>query len=202
MEIDLAAVLEEPTTMRSESNEGDLNPTGDDFNFDNLEFEESEEEHINSEINSALNPEKENEDPEPTTVQITPQEAKEGAEMLVDLIDTFNSISLTPLARWKLKKKLGGSKVVKRMQHIFQKQLNGEKIDEKEKQILWQYNAYLKDKEEIENTIPFTTDERDKLVRSMTAYFQKKNIKFSGDYSFWGELIMIEGMKIMGILTM
>lgn len=190
-ELDLSGILEAPTMMRSEVAE----KVSDDFDLSGLQFDEEEEEEEG--ITDLAAPE-----PEQFKIKITEAEARDSAEVVVDLIDTFNSVSLTPLARWKLKKKLGGSKVIRAMQAIFEKDIEGKELTPREIQMKRQYVMYLKDKEEAEGLIPFTPEERDKLTRAMTAYFKKKNILFSGDYSFWAEFAMIEGMKIAQILTM
>ena len=195
-EIDLDEVLAAPTKMRSEVSEAETDSTND-FDFDGLEFEDHEEEFIENETDEALAPSTSSE-----LKIISDADAQKGAEMAIDLIDTVNQFTLTPLAKWKLTKKLGGKKVIKKFQEVFEKELQGEELTKKEKEFAWKYSSYLKDKEEISNVIPFSEDEREKLTKSMADYFKKKNINFSGQGSFWAEFAMIEGMKIAQVLTM
>jgi len=186
MDFDLDDILGEPTIQRSEVHiEDDF--SNDDFS--SLEFEEITEEVEEIEI------------PEEVEKPYTEAEAKENATMLIDLIDTVNTATLTPLARWKLRKKRGGKDAIRKMQLVQEKQFTEKELTEAEKRLLFQYQAYLKDKEELEKAIPYTEDEREQLIRSATHYLKGKKIRISGDLSFWGELAMIQGSRLMQILT-
>src|SRR5690606_30762223 len=139
--INLFDVLAEPTQIRSEVNEVIEFDEGDIFEDDhseNLTFDDEPE------------PIEQEEEIEVVQEQpYTEAEAKANAEILVDLIDTVNVATMTPLARWKLRKKRGGKDAIRKMQLIQEKQFANQELSEGDKRLLFQYNAYLKDKEEM-----------------------------------------------------
>lgn len=182
--VDLTSVLEEPTVIRSEV-AVPKNDVPDDFS--GLEFEEP-------------NLLQENEDAA-TELDLMPYDAAENAEILVELLDTFNTAALTPLARWKLTKKRGGKNAILRMQEIAEKNFTGAELNEQEKRLLFQYNAYLKDKEELEEAIPYTVDEKERLIKAAIPYMKKSKIRIGGGMAFWTELALIQGTRIMQVLT-
>lgn len=192
IEFDILDVLETPTQQRSE-NTPELDPFENDDFLNGLEFDTPEEN---------IEAVEQEEEPTPTIEEIyTDEDAQINAEILVDLLDTVNTATLTPLARWKLRKKRGGKDVVSKMSVVYEKSLKDEKLTDKEKELAWKYEAYLKDKEQLENAIPYTDDEKRKLVASAKNYVKGKKIKINADLSFWGELAMIQGSRIMQILT-
>lgn len=190
-EFDLDSVLSTPTTPRVETvvEEASTDASTDDL-LNNLTFDES----LEPTPAEAL---------EPEVVEVfSEKEVEENAAILVDLIDTVNVATLTPLARWKLRKKRGGKQVVTQMQLIYEKSLNKEeKLTKEEKNEILKYKAYLSDKEELESAIPYTREEKERLTRAAKNYVRSKKIKINGDLSFWGELAMIQGTRIMQILT-
>ena len=184
---DLSEILEQETTERSET--AFINQT-EQTDFSVLEFEEP--------IVPAVT------EPAPTellAVEYTFEEAKENAEILVELLDTINTAALTPLARWKLRKKRGGKTALLKMQEIAEKSFSDEDLTEQEKSLLAKYNAYMRDKEQLEKDIPYTDEEKAKLVKSATSWLHRKKIRVSGDMSFWGEFAMIQGTRVLQILT-
>lgn len=186
-EFDLDSVLATPTTPRVEVVQEETIQS-DDY-LDQLTFDESIQEV--EEVEEVV-----------AVPVFTEKEVEENAAILVDLIDTVNVATLTPLARWKLRKKRGGKQVITEMQLVFEKSMqDGEKLSSKEKELALKYNAYLKDKEELENAIPYTHEEKERLTRAAKNYVRTKQIKINGDLSFWGELAMIQGTRIMQILT-
>lgn len=189
-DFDILDVLEQPTTMRSETIEEPVKDFSDGIDFSSLEFEPE--------------PKQEVEEQQEATELVKPytdKEAKENAEIVIDLLDTFNQALLPPLARWRITKKRGGKEALLKMQLVFEKELSGAELTEPEKRQVWLYNAYLKEKEEKLSSIPFTDDEKEKLVKSLAKYLKEKQTRVSSDLGFWGELAMIEGMKIVSILT-
>lgn len=190
-EFDLDSVLSTPTTPRVETvvEEASTDASTDDL-LNNLTFDESLEPTPVEVL-------------EPEVVEVfSEKEVEENAAILVDLIDTVNVATLTPLARWKLRKKRGGKQVVTQMQLIYEKSLNKEeKLTKEEKNEILKYKAYLSDKEELESAIPYTREEKERLTRAAKNYVRSKKIKINGDLSFWGELAMIQGTRIMQILT-
>lgn len=183
--IDLDEILGQNTLQRSEVAD---NSEFEEDNFSSVEFDDEPIEAFDDEPLIEEKP-------------YTDAEAKENATILVELIDTVNTTALTPLARWKLRKKRGGKEAIHRMQAVVEKEFAGVELTEQEKKLLYQYKAYLKDKEELESAIPYTEPEKEQLIRSATAYLKTKKIRISGDLSFWGELAMIQGSRIMQILT-
>lgn len=187
---DLSEILEEQTTERSENSV--LEPQTE---IDNsiLEFDEPTDPAPETLINA--------EKTELLKEEYTLEEAKENAEILVELLDTINTASLTPLARWKLRKKRGGKTALLKMQEIAEKSFSDEDLTEQEKSLLAKYNAYMRDKEQLEKDIPYTDEEKAKLVKSATSWLHRKKIRVSGDMSFWGEFAMIQGTRVLQILT-
>lgn len=190
----LEDVLEQDTVSRSE------------FALEPIEFnnEPSFESEINpaSEVNKIEFEEREiEEEEEEQETPFTLADAKASAEVLIDLIDTLNVTALTPLARWKLTKKRGGKKSIQRMQEIAEKNFTGEELTPEEKRLLYQYNAYLADKEQLEKAIPYTEDEKQRLTNSAIPMMLKNKWKIGGGGSFAMELAMIQGTRVLQILT-
>lgn len=186
-DFNLDDVLAEPTVMRSEVAEQESVAPLEDFS--GLQFEELPE--VQEEAEQL-----------PVEPPYTEKEAKENAEMLVDFLDTFNTMALTPLARWKLRKKrLGEKSNVWKMQALLEKEYADEKLNEKEKRALIVYKSYLADKKELENAIPFTDAEKEKLKHSASIWLKNKRIRIGGEFGFWGEYAMIQGTRVMEILT-
>lgn len=200
MEFDLDAILSTPTQSRSEvETEKEENNS---FDLSDLEFEDNEEEYIENEIDSIIN-DSSSPSPSQETRLISKEDARTGAELVINLLDSFNQVGLSRLAQWKLKRKLGSKKVIAKMQALFEKDLEGdEELTKKEKNQLAKYNRYLRDKEGISDIVSFSDHEKEKLIKSLTDYFMKKNIHFGGKDSFWFELIIAEGVMITQILTL
>lgn len=133
--------------------------------------------------------------------KITKEEAKSGAEIVVSLLDIGNKLALTPLARWKAtKKRIGDKERREKYMRLYEKEeFEDAELTEAEQKKVNMYRAYLRDKEQMESTIPFTAEEREALVNSCTKYFQDKNISIGGQNSFFGQLAMIETMKLAAI---
>lgn len=188
-DFNLEDVLEEETVPRLEKSEQPIFETVDtsENEFSDLQFSDTHEE---IEDDTAVI------DNSPMTLQ----EAQENAEILVELLDTINTVTLTPLARWRAAKKRGGKAAIKRMQSIAEKEYAGQELTESEKLLLARYNLYLKDKEEIENEIPYSDEEKERLTKSATTWIKTKNIRVNGGLSFWGEFAMIQGIRIMQVV--
>jgi len=182
MEIDLMEILETPTVFREEKSDNQEEVT----DFSNLEFEETPEASTVEETKA---------------IEIEIYDAEENAEILVELIDVVNIQTLTPLARWKLVKRQGGKPVVRKMQLLFEKKLNDNELTDKEKRQIELYQAYLKDKEELEQAIPYTNDEKDSLKQAAIPYLKSSKLKIGGGAAFWTQLAMIQGSRIMQVLT-
>jgi hypothetical protein len=177
-------ILEQPTQVRSELT---TNNQQEMTNFSSLEFEEVSSTPIEQEQEEEFD--------------ISPYNAEENAEILVELIDVVNIQTLTPLARWKLRKKLGGKTEVTRKQLLFEKKLSQSKLTEEEKRDIELYQAYLKDKAEIEKAIPYTEDEKKNLKQAAIPYLMQSKLKIGGGMAFWTQLAMIQGSRIMQVLT-
>lgn len=175
-------ILEQPTQVRAEST---TNHQQEMTNFSSLEFEELPPAPIEQE----------------EELDISPYNAEENAEILVELIDVVNIQTLTPLARWKLRKKLGGKTEVTRKQLLFEKKLSQSKLTEEEKRDIELYQAYLKDKAELEKAIPYTEDEKKNLKQAAIPYLMQSKLKIGGGMAFWTQLAMIQGSRIMQVLT-
>lgn len=183
MEIDLMEILETPTVFREEKSENQEEVT----DFSNLEFEETPEE-------TALQEEK------VETLEIEVYNAEENAEILITLIDFLNIQGLTPLAKWKLAKKQGGKPVIRKMQLLYEKKMNEGELTEKEKREVELYQIYLKDREELENAIPFTNEEKEGLKKAAIPYLKSSKLKIGGGAAFWTQLVAVQGSRIWQIL--
>lgn len=188
MDIDLTEILEAPTVIRPEAHQEPKEET-EITDFSGLEFSSE----------PAPAPEDEPVEIEPVEIEI--YNAEENAEILVELIDVVNIQTLTPLARWKLTKRQGGKPAVRKMQLLFEKKLNDSELTDPEKREIELYQAYLKDKEELERIIPYTEDEKDSLKKSAVPYLSAHKIKIGGGMAFWTQLSMIQGSRIMQVLT-
>jgi hypothetical protein len=189
MEINLDEILEQPTQKRSETVSQPTDTTTEITDFSGLEFEPLP---AKPEPVAAV-------DENGIEVDLS-YNAEQNAEGFVDLLDFANTATLTPLAKWRLQRKQGGKQAIREMQLIAEKKYNKEKLTDDENRQFERYNAYLKDKEDLLEAIPYTKDEKKALVRSATAYFEKTKIKVE-NMAFWGELLIIQGQRIALILT-
>ncbi len=196
-DFNLDEVLTQPTTLRSESEENSNSFSDEDFS--GLEFEDHEEEEIQNEIDSALNP---NAPPVEKVKLITEKQAYEGAEFVIGLIKIANEEGLSRLGKWKLKRKLGGNPAIKKMQALFDKELEGEELTAKEKALLKKYNAHLKAKDEIDGIVAMSDERKESLTKSLGKHFYEKQISIGGKDSFWTELLISEGIMFTQVLTM
>lgn len=187
MEIDLTNILEQPTVKRPEHQETAASP--EDYDLSGLEFEKIPE------------PAEPVEAEEIPTAEIEVYNPEENAELLVEFIDLANVQSLTPLARWKLAKKRGGKKEITKMQLLYEKFLNDEKLTETEKRRVETYQLYLKEKEALEDAIPYTDEEKETLTKAAIPYMKSSKIKMGGGAAFWVQLSMIQGSRIIQVLT-
>lgn len=187
-DVDLSTILSQPTQTRFESVSTEYAPEATEREaLSSLEFEP---------IPQPVSP-----IPAEELIDISPYDAEENADILVELIDVVNIQSLTPLARWKLRKKLGGRTEVTRKQLLFEKKINKEKLTDAEKRDIELYQAYLKDKEELEKAIPYTDEEKKNLKMAAVPYLKQHQIKVGGGFAFWTQLAMIQGSRIMQVLT-
>src|SRR5690554_7888290 len=186
MDIDLMSILETPTHFREEKM--DTGETQEVTDFSGFEFDEIPED-------TTLQEEK------VETLEIEVYNAEENAEILIELIDVVNIQTLTPLAKWKLAKKQGGKPVVRKMQILYEKKMNEGELTEKEKRQIELYQIYLKDKQELENAIPYTDEEKESLKQAAIPYLKSSKLKIGGGAAFWTQLAMIQGSRIMQVLT-
>lgn len=192
-DFNLDDVLTTPTQHRSEVDEENEK----EFDLSGLTFEDNEEEEIQEEIDSALNP-----NPAPEIKLITEKQAYEGAEFVIGLIKIANEEGLSRLGKWKLKRKLGGNIALKKMQALFDKELEGEELTAKEKASLKKYTAHLKAKDEIDGIVAMSDERKESLTKSLGKHFYDKQISIGGKDSFWTELLISEGIMITQVLTM
>ena len=189
-EIDLLSVLEQPTTMRTE-----VAPSNNFLdNFSALEFEEEPDK--NTSLGDAIEGDfdyEEEEDEEP-------HNPEEEAEKLVGLIQSANLLTMTPLAMWKARKKRGGKQAITRMQEVFAKSLSGQKLSPAEQSQVSRYNAYLRDKEELEKAIPYTPDEVQLLKAMAIPYMKTTKMRINGGFAFWTTLAGIQAQRIIAII--
>jgi hypothetical protein len=190
-EIDLTKVLEQPTTMRTEvaSSNNFLD------NFSALEFEGSapKEKDDFTSLDNDFEEDFEDEDEEP-------HNPEEEAEKLVGLIQSANLLTMTPLAMWKARKKRGGKQAITRMQEVFAKSLSGQKLSPAEQSQVSRYNAYLRDKEELEKAIPYTPDEVQLLKKMAIPYMKTTKMRINGGFAFWTTLAGIQAQRIIAII--
>src|SRR5690554_5222482 len=198
MEFDLDAILSTPTQSRSEvETEKEENNS---FDLSDLEFEDDEEEYIENEIDSVLNSKA---TPEEKVKLITEQEAYDNAKSLIDLYSMMREGGLTRLAKWKMKKKLGSDKVLKKMKLLEQKELLGDdELTEKEKVLLKKLKVYEKKTEGIKDIVTYDKEVKENLTKSLATYFYDNQIKIKGQNSFWVQFLMIESFTIGQVLMM
>lgn len=177
---DLNSILSAPTTIRSET------PVETQFaeveEQNTLEFDEKEE--IIQEV------EEEQE----------PYNPEEEAEKLLGLIAAANNITMTPLALWRLKKKRGGKQVIERMQVMKAKQFSGQKLTENEQRLIDQYDAYLLDKQQLQQAIPYTEQEMEMLKQLAIPYCQSSKLKVNSGAAFWSALGGVQLQRIFAII--
>lgn len=186
MEIDLSEILDAPTVYREENTSSENEIT----DFQNLEFEDISEVEEQEEIEESI-----------TLHEIEIYNPAENAEILVELLDVVNVQTLTPLARWKLARREGGKSKVRQRQLLFEKKMNDSELTDKEKREIELYQAYLKDKKELESVIPYTDEEKASLKKAAIPYLTASKIKIGGGAAFWTQLAMIQGSRIMQVLT-
>lgn len=180
----LESVLEQPTEQRPEHITEVQTEVIDNSDVSGLEFEDISVE-----------------EPKEAEVSYTLADAEQNAELLVGVIASVNILTMTPLARWKVKKKRGGKHAIERMQAIAQKNFSGNELTDNEKRLLDQYNAYLADKQQLENAIPYTDDEIEALQTAAIPYCQSTKLKVNGGMAFWVQLGTMQLGRIMQILT-
>lgn len=190
LDFNLDDILEQPTQVRSNIHN---EPSEEITDFSNLQFDESDD---FEEVEKFTRKE-----PKEAIEIDIPYDAEENAEILVELIDVANIQTLTPLAKWKLRKKLGGKPGLRQKQILFEKKFNKEELTDGEKRDIELYQAYLKDKLEIEEAIPYTPDEKEALKTAAIPYLKQSKLRIGGGASFWTQLAMIQGGRIMQVLT-
>lgn len=178
-------ILEQPTQYRSEASSQPQEIT----DFSGLEFEDdidNVEELASSEA-----------------IEIElPYSPEDNAETLVELINLGNIGLLTPLATWKIRRKrIGNKEALRKKQLLFEKNFNKEELTEEEKRSLELYQAYLRDKEQIEEAIPYSDDEKEALKNAAIPYFRKNKIRIEGGAAFWTQLAFIQGQRFVQIFT-
>ena len=191
-EFDLSSVLQQPTKMRTEL----VQDEPETVDFSGLEFETSpdliESNPIDKEADLIEDLDEEEEE--------EPHDPEEEAEKLVGLIQAANVLTMTPLALWKARKKRGGKAAISKMQIIAAKNFEGAKLEKKEAEQLAKYNAYLKDKEQLENAIPYTSDELSLLKTMAIPYMKTSKIKINGGFAFWTTLAGIQAQRVIAII--
>lgn len=183
-DFNLDEFLEEHTIERSSHSEPAQKVT---TSFSGIEFEESD----NSDF-------EEFED-EKKVDSLVPYDPVEAANNLVSLLTSANHL-ITPLARWKLQEKRGGKKKIQILQNSFSKQVSGQELTELDKLRINMYTSYLKDKEELENAIPFTDEEFKTLVNQAIPYCRATRINIGGGASFWTSYGIMQAQRVFSIL--
>ncbi len=179
---ELNAILEAPTKPRSEVAAEAPHPADD--LLSSLEFTD---EPIVQESEPAPEPE-------------APYDPVEAAEQLVALIQGANTLSMTPLAMWIAKRKRGGSDEIRKLQVLYERKNNGQKLTEAQEAQVATYTAYLRDKEELRKVIPYTDDEMKMLKDLAIPYCRVTKLKVNSGAAFWSALGGMQLQRIIAIL--
>lgn len=176
-DFDLESVLSSPTAPRLETI-----------------VEESVQESTGLEFDSEIIPE--------AVVEEVEEEydAVQEAEKLIAMIAAANNLLMTPLAVWKLKKKRGGKASIARMEALKAKQFSGAELSEAEKNLVLQYDAYLRDRESLQSVIPYTKEEIQMLKELAIPYCQGSKMKINSGFAFWAALGGTQLSRIMAII--
>jgi hypothetical protein len=188
---DLGSVLAEPTKPRTqELPKVDIMDQFSDLVFDDVPETKDAENSIR-ETEHVQEVEEEEEDYDPA----------QQAENLVAVISSANLLLLTPLAKWKLRKKRGGREVIAAMQLAFEKKESAGLELSAEEQIKYnKYTAYLKDKAELLKEIPYTDEEEAQLQKMAEVWMKSSKMKVGDSLAFWMTLAGIQGSRIFAIL--
>lgn len=184
LDVNIDEILSEDTTQRSEATQNedfDIETSSSDLGGNDFQLSDEPE----------IKPEKELADP---------YDAKSEAAKLVALISSLNNVTLTPLAIWKVKHKKGGKKEIEKMQIVKAKEYQGKKLTEDEKRMVDNYNAYLQDKKELQNAIPYTEAETKLLNEMDIPYCASTKMKINGGMTFWTALGAIQFTRVIQIL--
>lgn len=183
-DFDLDEFLSKPTRQRSEA-QAEPQTVEQSTSMSILEIDEEEEEE-----------ESEVEKVKPKV--LSPYNAKENAEMLVNTLSIFNS-ALPRVAKWKLRKDLGGRKSVNQLRLAFEKKINKEEITEEEKKRATLYEMYLNDKKDLCESMEFSDDEKKDLIEAATKMCKDKQIEMSGSFGFWSQYTVLMGLRLGSI---
>ena len=129
-----------------------------------------------------------------------PYDAQTEATKLVGLLNAGNSLLLTPLGQWKLKKNRGGKAVLERLKVSYLKKQRGEKLSEKDLQNIAEFEAYKSDIALLNGEIPFSEQEIQNLITCAIPYCESTKMKINSGFAFWGVYAGLQTSKIIKIL--
>ena len=183
-QVSLTDILSQPTEQKEVNKSSDEFINEDDFANEVIEDDIQEDEFISDQLKRE---EEEDED----------YDAESEAKKLVGLLSAMNSLVVTPVAHWKLRKNIGGKKTLDRMKNAYQKNVRGDELNEREQKLLAAFQSYKKDMEILSGEIPYSDHEIETLNKLAVPYLNESKMKISGAGSFW---TVFGGMQISKIV--
>lgn len=183
-EVSLTDILSTPTE-RKEVNEDHSNDfiNQDDFSND-ISHDDEFEDKPNRE------PQDEDED----------YDAETEAKKLVSLLSAMNSLVVTPVANWKLRKNIGGKRTLERMKKAYTKKVSGQDLSENDEKLLSAFENYKNDMAILSGEIPYSENEIKTLNELAVPYLEETKMKINGSASFWTVFGGMQVSKIVKVL--
>lgn len=172
------------------------------INNDNTEDFINEEDFLNSVVEDEIEDDGRSERRPPVEDHEEEEEydAESEAQKLVGLLSAMNSLVVTPVAHWKLRKNIGGKKTLERMKNAYQKNVRGDELNDREQKLLEAFQSYKKDMEILSGEIPYSDHEIETLNKLAVPYLNESKMKISGAGSFWTVFGGMQVSKIVKVL--
>lgn len=157
-----------------------VSPTSD---FDEREIEEEEEELEEEEIE-----------------QEEPYDAEKNARALVGMLQVLDSITIVPIATYKVKKNAGGKKAIDLMRKTLTKEMLGEELTDTDNRLLEAFKKYQREIEILSMDFMPNQKTTDEMVRLAMPWCEDKKFNFNSGTAFWMKYAEIKVNQITKIL--
>lgn len=201
---DLGAILARPTELKPE-----VSGSSNDFeeSLQTEELEDSNSEEIVSESNNFdFLPQKPENGrfsiPEPTIEQPIeePYDAERNARSLVYGLQAIDTPILTTIGVFKLRKSVGGKKVIDQMREAIVKEMEGEELTEKDQRLLKSFAVYEKKMQALQTTLLPDEAATNHLITMATDYCEESRINVSPALGFYSNYAGALVSKITTVL--
>lgn len=199
----LTDILSAPTKHRQENSTEDQAAsvaTLDNGDFDFSEDEFPDDDTLDGHLKKQDPKKKRSPEPEEEEEEDEDFDPEESARAAIDIIDVIQQSILLPWSGFRLLKRYGGREELRDIKAIFEKSVQGKKLDEEEQEKAAKYRAYEARRKELLDIIPFKDVDEAALKPSTIHFCEKNGIKVNQNLAFFAGITKVMSSRVIDIL--